>query len=109
MRMMPAAAYIISWNVWQMDGLTYGLPGYEPYIEEKKQEQDSGPSLFDGMDGWDEPAKAYMPKPQERFCLIKDFLKGINLQKSTLRNTDFHDQSAIQQTFESLVNKNYNK
>ena len=109
MRMMPGAAYIISWNVWQMDGLTYGLPGYEPYIEEKKQEQDSGPSLFDGMDGWDEPAKAYMPKPQERFCLIKDFLKGINLQKSTLRNTDFHDQSAIQQTFESLVNKNYNK
>lgn len=109
MRMMPGAAYIISWNVWQMDGLSYGLPGYEPYIEEKKQDQDSGPSLFDGMDGWDEPAKAYKPKPQERFCLIKDFLKGINLQKSTLRNTDFHDKSAIKQTFESLVNKNNNK
>lgn len=25
MRMMPGVAYIISWNVWQMDGLTYGL------------------------------------------------------------------------------------
>ncbi len=109
MRMMPGAAYIISWNVWQMDGLSYGLPGYEPYIEEKKQDQDSGPSLFDGMDGWDEPDKAYKPKPQERFCLIKDFLKGINLQKSTLRNTDFHDKSAIKQTFESLVNKNNNQ
>lgn len=44
--MMPGAAYIISWNVWQMDGLSYGLPGYEPYIEEKKQGQDSGPSLL---------------------------------------------------------------
>lgn len=108
MRMMPGAAYIISWNVWQMDGLTYGLPGYEPYIE-KKPKQDAGPSLFDGMDGWSEPAKAYEPQPQERFCRIKDFLKGINLQKSTLRNTDFHDQSAIQLTFESLVNKNNNK
>lgn len=104
MRMMPGAAYIISWNVWQMDGLSYGLPGYEPYIEEKKQGQDSGPSLFDGMDGWNESAKTYEPKPQERFCLIKDFLKGINLQKSTLRNIDFHDKSAIKQTFESLVN-----
>lgn len=23
-------AEVISWNVWQMDGITYGLPGYEP-------------------------------------------------------------------------------
>lgn len=23
-------AEIISWNLWQMDGITYGLPGYEP-------------------------------------------------------------------------------
>ena len=45
----------------------------------------------------------------ERFCRIKDFLKGINLQKATLRNIDFHDKSAIKQTFESLVNKNNNK
>lgn len=30
MRMMPGAAYIISWNVWQMDGLTYGFPGHTP-------------------------------------------------------------------------------
>lgn len=40
MRMMPGAAYIISWNVWQMDGLTYGLPGHTPKelsSEEKKQ------------------------------------------------------------------------
>lgn len=108
MRIMPGAAYIISWNVWQMDGLTYGLPGYEPYIE-KKQEQDSEPLLFDCMDDWDEPAKDYEPKPQERFCLIKDFLKDINLQSATLRNIDFHDQSAIKLPFESLVNKDNNK
>ena len=23
-------AEIISWNIWQMDGITYGLPGYKP-------------------------------------------------------------------------------
>ena len=84
---MPGAAYIISWNVWQMDGLIYGLPGHTPKelsSEEKKR-------------------------------IIQDFEKkksdlgGINLQKSTLRNIDFHDKSAIKQTFESLVNKNNNK
>ncbi len=105
---MEGVSYIVSWNIWQMDGLTYGLPGNEPYIG-KKQEQDSGPSLFDGMDGWSEPAKVYEPQPQERFCLIKDFLKGINLKKATLSNKDFHDLSAAKHTFKSLVNKNNNK
>ena len=40
MRMMPGAAYIISWNVWQMDGLIFGLPGHTPKelsSEEKKR------------------------------------------------------------------------
>jgi hypothetical protein len=25
---MEGVSYIVSWNIWQMDGLTYGLPGY---------------------------------------------------------------------------------
>ena len=100
MRMMPGAAYIISWNVWQMDGLTYGLPGYQPFVEEKKDKYVQL-SLFSG----DTKEEKRKPSPHERFCLIKDFLDGVNIQKATLCSKDFHDQSAPKQTFESIVNK----
>ena len=100
MRMMPGAAYIISWNVWQMDGLTYGLPGYQPFVEEKKDKYVQL-SLFSG----DTKEERRKPSPHERFCLIKDFLDGVNIHKATLCSKDFHDQSAPKQTFESIVNK----
>ena len=100
MRMMPGAAYIISWNVWQMDGLTYGLPGYQPFVEEKKDKYVQL-SLFSG----DTKEEKRKPSPHERFCLIKDFLDGVNIYKATLCSKDFHDQSAPKQTFESIVNK----
>ena len=100
MRMMPGAAYIISWNVWQMDGLTYGLPGYQPFVEEKKDKYVQL-SLFSG----DTKEEKRKPLPHERFCLIKDFLDGVNIYKATLCSKDFHDQSAPKQTFESIVNK----
>ena len=128
MRMMPGVAYIVSWNVWQMDGLTYGLPGYADDIkrrlarveEHRKQmeeytrtmqarEANMQGSLF-GEEFWGYPE---LTKPvlepaglHEQFCIIKDFLDGINLKKATLKTQDFHDQSAPKQTFESLVNKN---
>lgn len=105
MRMMPGVAYIISWNVWQMDGLKFGLPGHEPYIENKPQ-TDSDPSLFDIIEDWSAPENRHEPLPHERFCLVKDFLDGINIQKATLNSKDFHDLSAPKCTFESLVNKN---
>ena len=100
MRMMPGAAYIISWNVWQMDGLTYGLPGYQPFVEEKKDKYVQL-ALFSG----DTKEEKRKPSPHERFCLIKDFLDGVNIYKATLCSKDFHDQSAPKQTFESIVNK----
>ena len=100
MRMMPGAAYIISWNVWHMDGLTYGLPGYQPFVEEKK-DKSVQLSLFSG----DTKEEKRKPSPHERFCLIKDFLDGVNIHKATLCSKDFHDQSAPKQTFESIVNK----
>lgn len=43
-------AEIISWNLWQMDGLSYGIPGFTP------REMDS--DLF------------YHPLPQERLCRV---------------------------------------
>ena len=100
MRMMPGAAYIISWNVWQMDGLTYGLPGYQPFIEEKRDKYVQL-SLFSG----DTKEEKRKPSPHERFGLRKDFLDGENIHKATLCSKDFHDQSAPKQTFESIVNK----
>lgn len=128
MRMMPGVAYIVSWNVWQMDGLTYGLPGYADDIkrrlarveEHRKQMEEytrtmqarkanMQGSLF-GEEFWGYP-KVCQPVLEpaglhEQFCIIKDFLDGINLKKATLKTQDFHDQSAPKQTFESLVNKN---
>lgn len=101
--MMPGAAYIISWNIWQMDGLKFGLPGFEPYIERNKQ-ANIGPTLFDGIEDIFAPQEKHEPLPQERLCLIKDFLEGINLHKATLCSKDFHDQSATKCTFMSLVN-----
>lgn len=37
MRIMPIASYIISWNIWQMDGLTFGFPGYEDILKKREE------------------------------------------------------------------------
>lgn len=108
MRMMPGVAYIVSWNIWQMDGLKYGLPGYEPYIEKELEETPNQMSLFDNDDFYVEVEKREI-LPHERLCLIKDFLDGVNLKKATLSKQDFHDLKAPKVTFESLVNKKNNK
>ena len=128
MRMMPGVAYIVSWNVWQMDGLTCGLPGHEEDIAKRKLRDEqfqaklsdykrqlkaradiANNSLF-GLDDMDlpelvepvaEPVQLY-----EQYCLIKDFFEGVNIKKSSLKAQDFHDLSAPKQTFESLVNNN---
>ena len=44
-------AEIISWNIWQMDGLTFGLPGYRP------KEEITGINLF-----------CEEVEPQEKIC-----------------------------------------
>lgn len=128
LRMMPGVAYIVSWNVWQMDGLTYGLPGHEEDIKNRKQRDEqyqaqlneyqrllkkreslAEGSLF-GLDELDLP-ELIEPVPEpiqpfEQYCIIKDFLEGVNLKKASLKAQDFHDLKAPKQTFESLVNKN---
>lgn len=126
-RMMPGAAYIISWNVWQMDGLTYGLPGHEEDLRHRKQREEQYQAQLieyqrklKESKSWgmkdlfapDEP----VPEPEEpvrepvqtfeQYCIIKDFLEGVDLKKPALKAQDFHDLSAPKQTFESLVNKN---
>ena len=103
-RIMPGAAYIISWNIWQMDGLKFGLPGYEPYIEKLPERNPNETSLFD-IESFCVEEEKKEPLPHERLCLIKDFFEGINLKKATLSVQDFRDPQAPTQTFESLVNK----
>ena len=55
---MQRIAEIISWNIWQMDGLTYGIPGKKP-IEQLSE------GLF--------PIEV---QPDQRFCRIREW-KGI--------------------------------
>ena len=100
---MPGAAYIISWNVWQMDGLTYGLPGHTPRKPKEKPKVVQG--TFNFSDDFTSAKEDEQIGAFERFCLVKDFLEGINLQKATLCSKDFHDQSAVKHTFESVLNK----
>ena len=126
-RMMPGVAYIVSWNIWQMDGLTYGLPGHEEELKKRiarvedynlklqKYEQDLklfednlSDSLFGAEEqGLEEPVKPELEpeKPYEKFCLIKDFFDGVNIHRTGLKSQDFHDQSVPQYTFEYVVNK----
>ena len=125
---MPGVAYIVSWNVWQMDGMTYGLPGYKEQLQRRialenqyrtqlddyhrtkaKMQEVGQNSLFPVDEQFilplQEPAKPAPPKPFERFCLVKDFLDGVNIHRKSLKTQNFHDKRAPWHTFESLLNK----
>ena len=52
-------AEIISWNLWQMDGLKYGIPGHDPT-------EQLGGGFMDMF---------YPPAPEERYCRIFDWEK----------------------------------
>ena len=71
-------AEIISWNLWQMDGLSYSIP------QEKTEEPQ--PTQFSFFD--EAPAEA--PPP---FCIIKDWQKGetikvIDIKTRKIKNQD---------------------
>lgn len=71
-------AEIISWNLWQMDGLSYSIPR-----EKTDEPQQTQLSFFD-----EAPAEA--PPP---FCIIKDWQKGetikvIDIKTRKIKNQD---------------------
>lgn len=69
-------AYIISWNVWQMDGLTFTAP----YSEVVHQEEFEQLTLFD-MNEEDDIAKNAVP------CIIRDWSNKCYVEfKSILKN-----------------------
>lgn len=104
MRMMPGVAYIVSWNLWQMDGLKFGLPGYDPYIEKEEPRDPNQLLLSDDTDFYGEETKVEI-SPHERLCLVKDFFHGVNLKKRSLSVIDFPDRQAPKVTFASLIKK----
>ena len=68
-------AEIISWNIWQMDGLKYGIPGYTP--SEDLEYVNPGPFV----------------SANERFCRIKEWtcqepLLGEEVIFATILNTN---------------------
>ena len=64
-------ANIISWNLWQMDGLTYTIPYREP------TEPNEQMTLFD-----------FMKKEENAFCIIKDWRARKNITFQDLLNKE---------------------
>ena len=77
MQSLLKVAEIISWNIWQMDGLKYGIPGQTP-----KEFNESSELNFD--------TDSYV-SPKERYCRVMEWknvepLKGIEVAFVTLLN-----------------------
>jgi len=64
-------ARIISWNIWQMDGLTFSIPFSE--LREEYQQI----SLFSNLEDLNE-------KPEQKYCKIKNWRSNIILEYRTL-------------------------
>lgn len=64
-------ATIISWNLWQMDGLTFAIPFSE--LREEYQQM----SLFENLEDLKE-------KPKDKYCKIKNWRSNIILEYRTL-------------------------
>jgi hypothetical protein len=67
-------ANIISWNIWQMDGLTFTAP----YSQDEKVDVNHQISFFDNLD------EEIKPEYVARFCVIKDWRAKHNVEYRTL-------------------------
>lgn len=63
-------ATIISWNIWQMDGLTFAVP------LSKETEKYRQLSIFENVD----KSNDFMEKPINRFCKVKNWRSNITLE-----------------------------
>ena len=77
LQLLQSFAEIISWNLWQMDGLTYRIP------QEEKDEPQAQLSLFD-----EAPAKAPAP-----LCKIKDWQKGKSIKVNDIKKRQTKNQN----------------
>lgn len=72
--LMLEFADIVSWNLWQMDGLTYQIP------QEKKEQPQPQTSILD-----DAPIKALAP-----LCRIKDWQNGNEIKVIDIKNKNLN-------------------
>lgn len=70
LQLMLEYAEIVSWNLWQMDGLSYRIP------QENKEEPQLQTSLFDEV-----PVE--VPAP---FCIIMDWQRGETIKVQDIKN-----------------------
>ncbi len=85
-------AHIISWNLWQMDGLTCGLPGYKVKEEDEKAGGYTG-SLFDTNSQFE---------PRERLCRVNEFFDSKKILELDVEDINFLEEKNDQQ-FKSLL------
>lgn len=71
-RSMISAARIISWNMWQMDGLTFGLPGADTKeaLPEPPSNEPVQQSLFPDEKTEEQAEQDPEIQPQQRLCRI---------------------------------------
>ena len=73
-------AEIISWNLWQMDGLSYSIP--------REKTEEPQPTQFSFFD----EAPAEVPPP---FCIIKDWQKGESIKVIDIKNRLIKNQDIM--------------
>lgn len=92
-------AYRISWNIWQMDGLKYGLPGYEP--TESYTTKPDVPTL--DLEFEDDVSPVAI-SPRHRLCRYKDWAMQDELQKTkTPQARKLLNEEAFKIIFKSLL------
>ena len=74
---LKTIATIISWNLWQMDGMTYTIP------YGKAREKSNQASLFDEIDDFDDRPES-QDKAFSKLCRIKDWRSKVILEYKSL-------------------------
>lgn len=121
---LSSMAYIISWNIFQMDGLKFTLPGYDGEIPPEPQKiVDAQPTLDLGFDELEEPPALRNEDPHNypglTFAMIRDWPEYHRLENERLKiekkekrkfsreeKDEFYRQATVR--FRSLLNNNKN-
>lgn len=110
---MKSFAYIISWNLWQMDGITFGLPGREVKEQLPKEESENErpqPATLTLQFEDDEPAEVpeVHIEPYERYCRIKNWKYKTYITKNKKKKPELAEAEKnedFKQIFALIANK----
>ncbi len=90
-------AHIISWNLWQMDGLTFGLPGH------KVKEENATAGGFAGILFGNNPPSDV--KTHERLCRLNEFFDVEKILELDVEGINFLEVKNEKQFISLLPNK----